>query len=118
LLSVGTFKLYDMWDRDHYREDQWWNAHTRDWPVMVRYLGEKNEWPDRLAHCGRYPQTMGRGGGFATPNRIQHWGWATPEDRLAKYERYKLHDPDCKFGVKEQYESILDLHPNLVRWRD
>ena len=49
-------------------------------------------------------------------SRIQHFGWATEEDREAKYKRYQDLDPDTIYGVKEQYDSILDTAPNLVQW--
>jgi len=117
-ISYAAFQLFDMWDSCHYREDQWWNAHTRNWPLMVRYLGQPNVWPDQPVHCGRFPQGAIGKNGIGLSARIQHWGWAAPERRQRKFERYKLHDPDCKYGIKEQYESILDPHPNLVRWRD
>ena len=48
--------------------------------------------------------------------RLKHYGWAKAEDRRAKYLRYQQLDPECKFGWREQYESILDENSNLVAW--
>ncbi|HEY3426295.1 MAG TPA: glycosyl transferase family 2, partial [Negativicutes bacterium] len=48
----------------------------------------------------------------------QHWGWARPADRLEKFYRYKKLDPKAQYGIKEQYQSILDPKPNLIRWQE
>ncbi len=36
--EAWSFRLYDMWDADHYRDDALWNAHRRPWPMMVRHI--------------------------------------------------------------------------------
>jgi hypothetical protein len=58
---------------------------------------------------------------FELPNqvsryRVKHYGWATKEDRAAKYERYMRFDPEGKYGSLQQYESIMDADPKLVKW--
>ena len=51
-----SFRLFDMWDEKHYRDDEFWNAHNRQWVFMVRYKeGYKYEWSNKKLHCGRFP---------------------------------------------------------------
>lgn len=50
--------------------------------------------------------------------RLKHYGWSNPHDRLVKYDRYMRLDPDGRYGWKEQYESILDVQPRLIRWEE
>ena len=112
-----AFNLYDMWDEKHYRDDDLWNAHTRDWVTCVRYEPNKEYvWRDTPLHCGRFPlnacDVIGQ-----TGLAIQHWGWAREADREAKYKRYMEADPEGKSGSMAQYESILDPNPVLRRFK-
>lgn len=112
-----SFRLFDMWSPTHYREDGYWNAHLRPWPMMFLYdPGKKYVWREQPVHCGRSPLNTVEGMGLITDLRVRHMGWATPEDRMAKYARYRLHDPGWQYGIREQYESILDQNPNLVEY--
>jgi hypothetical protein len=111
-----AFNLYDMWDETHYRDDELWNAHTRDWIMCVRYDPAKEYiWRETPLHCGRFPlnacDVIGQ-----TGLAIQHWGWAKPEDRQDKYKRYMQSDPEGEYGCMEQYQSILDEKPTLMRF--
>lgn len=111
------FRLYDFWDRTHYREDKYWNAQHTYRPFLVRYKpGITYTWKDASQHCGRFPLNVHQFAFKASPLRLKHYGWAKPEDRLAKYNRYMKLDPGAKFGWQEQYDSILDPHPHLVAW--
>jgi hypothetical protein len=74
------------------------------------------EWRETAQHCGRFPQTITHFSYVCHPARIQHFGWATPDDRQKKYKRYMQLDPDGVYGWKEQYQSILDEDPHLVAW--
>ncbi|WP_347561857.1 glycosyltransferase [Clostridium sp. E02] len=111
------FRLYDMWNKTHYREDEYWNAHSIYRPFLMRYQPDfKYIWNETAQHCGRFPINT-----FSFPNatlefRVKHLGWATTADREEKYKRYQLLDPGAIFGNKEQYDSILDINPNLVKW--
>lgn len=114
-----AFRLYDLWDEEHYREDEWWNAHQRFWTVMVRYLpGFPYEWQETPLHCGRLPRNLGQLNVMPSRLRLKHLGWMRPADRLAKYDRYKKLDPQGAYGVPGQYLSILDPKPNLVPWSE
>lgn len=113
------FRLYDMWDKTHYREDEYWNAHSIFRPFLMRYQPDFNyAWNETAQHCGRFPMNT-----FSLPKaeskfRIKHLGWSTVKDRLKKAKRYELLDPDAIYGNKDQYDSIMDVNPNLVKWNE
>ena len=112
-----AFRLYDMWDEAHYRDDKYWQAHNGVWPFCVKYEDLDYFWKETPLHCGRFP--MNAGVKIATcPVKIQHWGWSRPEDREAKYERYMRSDPEGQYGCLNQYQSILDPNPILRRFSD
>lgn len=112
-----SFRLYDMWNENSYREDTHWRAHTIFRPFMVRYVPEINYvWKETPQHCGRLPLNIYQLPGTLSQLRVKHLGWIKEEDRLYKYNRYKQLDPDAIYGIAEQYESILDPQPNLILW--
>ncbi|WP_231637524.1 glycosyltransferase [Paenibacillus sp. FJAT-27812] len=111
------FRLYDFWSEDHYREDNFWNAHAVYRPFLLKYVeGYPYEWKQTPQHCGRFPQNIYSLEHKTSDLRVKHLGWAREQDRLHKYERYKQLDPNAIYGWREQYESILDESPNLVKW--
>lgn len=111
------FRLYDMWNETHYREDKYWNAHSIYRPFLMRYQPDFNyTWNETPQHCGRFPMNT-----FSFPKatsefRVKHLGWATQEDRIEKFKRYAILDPNAIYGIKEQYDSIIDTNPNLIKW--
>jgi glycosyltransferase involved in cell wall biosynthesis len=110
------FRLYDFWDENSYRSDSYWCAHQNYRPFLVRYRPSLEvKWQETPQHCGRIPN-FDMQYPVGSPLRIKHYGWSQPSRRLAKYQRYRMLDPDAKYGWKEQYESILDERPNLVDW--
>jgi hypothetical protein len=111
--------LYDFWNATHYREDQWWNAHKTPRPFLVRYTPDfLYRWNETVQHCGRMPANLFEFNTASIDLRVKHMGWATAEEREQKHARYLNLDPDARYGVAEQYTSILDLNPNLVAWQD
>lgn len=117
--DVYLFRLYDMWAEGYYREDTHWRAHHFCRPFMVRYLpGFNYEWHETPQHCGRFPKNIGELKAVTSDLRVKHLGWMKPADRLAKYYRYKMLDPHGRYGIMEQYLSILDPKPNLVAWTE
>lgn len=114
-----AFRLYDMWDPLHYREDGYWQAHKTYRIFLVRYVpGFIYEWNESPQHCGRFPKNVIQLPGKASDLRIKHFGWADPISRREKYKRYLALDPEARYGIREQYESILDPHPTLIRWQE
>lgn len=114
-----SFRLYDMWTEDAYREDTYWRAHTIYRPFMIRYVPEINYvWKETPQHCGRLPLNLYELPGTLSELRLKHLGWMKEEDRLYKYNRYQQLDPKAVYGISEQYESILDANPNLILWEE
>ncbi len=111
---VGV-KLFDMWNDKQFREDNYWTAHLRYWPMFYRYKNINYTWNRSKLHCGRWPLEFNNLR-IACLNdiRIKHMGWSTEQDRKNKYDRYMKLDGKGEFGILEQYESILDPNPNLV----
>ena len=119
LYDVVCFRLYDMWDADHYRSDGCWTAHRRYFPLLVRYQPHMSyHWRQTPVHRGRFPQDVLTLPVYRSDLRVKHLGWMDPGDRLRKYRRYREADPQGKYGVSAQYESILDPHPHLVVWQE
>ena len=111
------FKNYDMWNEDEYREDPYWCSHKMYYLYLFRFSkSQKYHWRKMNQHCGRFPIEAWQVP-YANINlKIQHFGWARKEDREAKYKRYMTLDGEGKWGVMEQYQSILDEHPTLKRY--
>lgn len=114
------FRLHDMWNGTHYREDEHWNAHQRHQMTLVRFLpGYPADYPRLPHHVPRLPPAYGALPGLLSEYRVKHMGWAGGwEDKIRKYRRYKQLDPDGRWGSMAQYESILDLDPNLRPWTE
>lgn len=114
-----SFRLYDMWNENSYREDTYWRAHTIFRPFMVRYVPNIDFiWKETPQHCGRFPVNIYQLPGALSQLRLKHLGWMCKDDRLYKYNRYKQLDPDAVYGIPQQYESILDPNPNLIPWEE
>jgi glycosyltransferase involved in cell wall biosynthesis len=119
LYDAMYFRLYDMWNETHYREDSFWKAHQFYRPFMIRYRPDvEYTWQETPQHCGRFPTNIYHFSYFCHPARIKHFGWASSEDRKIKYKRYMELDPEGQFGWKEQYDSILDENPHLIPWEE
>ncbi len=113
------FRLYDMWDERHYRDDAYWNAHRRFFYLLTRFRpGFRYLWRETPLHCGRFPVNTTSLPTYRSSLRVKHLGWMSQRDRLMKFGRYMRADPEGKYGVLAQYKSILDLNPRLVRWID
>jgi len=111
------FRLYDFWNETKYREDQYWNSHSVFRPFLHRYNPNNTyTWTSLPQHCHRFPREVYKMQYVYSTLRIKHLGWSKKEDRIAKYARYQDLDPEAKYGVKGQYDSILDESPNLVDW--
>lgn len=114
-----SFHLYDMWNETEYRDDPLWNAHEGKWDFLVRYQPDfPYKWKETPQHCGRFPENIKELPGYDSEFRVRHYGWASLTDRKCKYKRYQLMDPDAVYGIREQYDSILDEQPHLVPWRE
>lgn len=114
-----SFKYYDMWNDEEYREDEYWHSHFGYRPYLMRFIkGYNYSFKQTNQHCGRFPMNYFD---FKHANinlRIKHYGWADKASREQKYERYMRLDPDGKLGNIDQYNSILDHNPNLKKFSD
>lgn len=115
--GVIGMPLYDLWDSRHtYRDDDLWTAHRRSWPIAIPYrIEQQYGWPKMDHHVGRWPiGAVDDLPWFHFSNvKILHLGWMRPSDRMKKFLRYQQIDPEAKWGIKEQYLSILDDEPHL-----
>lgn len=113
-----SFRLYDMWDETHYREDGYWRAHEFYRIFLTRYQPNfKYEWLDTPQHCGRFPANIHELKGCFCYTKLKHYGWSTEALRKRKYDRYMKLDPEGKYGIMDQYRSILDTNPNLIEFK-
>ncbi|KGK90944.1 glycosyl transferase [Desulfosporosinus sp. HMP52] len=112
-----SFRLFDLWTETHYRDDPLWQAHKWYRPFILRNISSfQAKWQETPQHCGRFPKNIADLRGGTSLLRVKHLGWIRPQDRLEKYYRYKRLDPNGNYGSLEQYLSILDPNPNLVKW--
>ncbi|MEY8001760.1 glycosyltransferase family 2 protein [Clostridium sp. Mt-5] len=112
-----AFRLYDMWNESHYREDFYWRSHKYYRPFLIRYQPNFNyNWQEKPLHCGRIPENIFSLPGCICYIKLKHLGWSTKELRQSKYIRYLKADPQGKYGILEQYKSILDKNPRLIKW--
>lgn len=112
-----AFRMYDMWNEAQYREELFWQAHKSSRTFLLRYQPNfPYRWRETAQHCGRFPNNCNEFPKNEKEYRIQHWGWSTIEDRQRKYQRYLELDPQAVYGIKEQYDSILDQEPILRTW--
>ena len=110
-----SFKYYDMWNENEYREDQYWHSHYGFRPYIMRYInGLDYKFKQTNQHCGSFPLNYYQCTYANVFVKIKHYGWADKESREQKYERYMRLDPDGKFGNINQYNSIMDENPNLL----
>lgn len=118
--DVWGFRLYDLWDEDHYRADALWQAHEYYTPMLMRNIKDFNAiWRETPQHCGRLPQNVWSLRNSGTDlMKIKHFGWVQEADRLRKFKRYMANDPEGKYGSLEQYKSILEPCPLLLSWVD
>lgn len=119
-IDVWLFRLYDLWDENHYREDSMWCAHVAwNWCSLVHYRpGLMYSWKETPQHCGSFPKNIYELPIGRSTIRLKHYGWANKEDREEKYKRYMKLDPGAKYGWQAQYDSILDPNPHLVEWKE
>ena len=94
------------------------NAQAVSRAFLLRYRpGYDYQWRETPQHCGRFPQNIEFLPRAKREFRVKHFGWSTPADRTAKYARYQRLDPGARYGLQEQYETILGTNPHLVSWR-
>lgn len=119
-IYIYKFRLYDLWDGNHYRSDALWTAHLHYEAFMLRYDPSFKYLFARKTnqHCGRMPSNIKYLKAKQSNLRLKHYGWIDEEKRKEKYKRYMALDPNGKDGSFLQYQSILDENPHLVEWKE
>lgn len=119
-VDVYGFQLFDFWKEGYYRDDFLWDAHKRYAHFMIRYQPNfQYKFGNKKQHCGRFPINILESMTYCNyPLRLKHLGWMRDEDKKRKYDRYKALDPEGQYGSAAQYESILDKHPHLVKFKE
>ncbi|MFD0835492.1 glycosyltransferase family 2 protein [Mariniflexile aquimaris] len=116
-IDVYKFRLYDMWNETHYREDNLWCAHYKYKTFLIRYQPYfKYKFLKQDQHCGRHPKNLHLLPFENSDIKLKHLGWSNERDRILKYNRYINLDLDGRYGNAEQYKSILDTNPNLLKF--
>lgn len=116
--EYGTFgmRLFDMWSDTYYRSDFYWQAHRHYWQMGIRKQDISYTWKKTKLHCGRMPLELVLSKILAIDDvYIKHMGWSTDKDRVLKYERYMQADGNGEFGWLDQYKSIMDKNPNIIK---
>ncbi|BCZ46682.1 hypothetical protein psyc5s11_27490 [Clostridium gelidum] len=111
------FKIYHMWEDDeHYRVDGLWKP--VDFRIyLLRYQPNyEYEWYNMELHSYRHPYNVYNMPGCYCYARLRHYGHFTKEIRNAKYEKYKLLDPNAIYVPKSHYDSILEENPILEKF--
>ena len=89
-----AFILLDLWDETHFRVDGYWKGHVtpRCWMVRPSTFGPDwtPQWNGRGMHVGHIPPNAPLACGIAPPEQYYwlHLGYASPELRKAKLDKY------------------------------
>ena len=118
-VDAYCFRLYDMWKPGYYRSDKYWCAHNTYRPFLIRYQPKFHyKFIKSKQHCGRMPKNVLRLNYINSDIKLKHLGWLKDEDKKYKYDRYLKLDNEGKYGNIEQYKSILDKEPNLIKFEE
>lgn len=113
MCNTWSFPLYDCWnDESTFRADGYWQGykHPRPWLFRPGAVPEGwvAQWSGRGLHAGHAPSNWPMMEGFANGLYWLHLGWLKPEDRKAKYERYKAQWDQLTEFEQNHVASILE----------
>jgi glycosyltransferase involved in cell wall biosynthesis len=115
VVNAWALPLYDIWTEDEtqFRADGFWQGfqHPRVWMVAPSRVPEgwQPQWSGRGIHAGHIPGNFPVMAGVApSPCFIKHLGYATPHDRMARYERYQQVRLQLNDFERAHAETILD----------
>lgn len=107
-----AFTFHEMWSPHHYRVDGHWKPYPAWVCIPYRYDGH---FQDRPLASGREPTYAARVPRIDEPiSELLHYGYARPEDRQFKYDRYQRLDGG-KYHNQDHLRSILHT-PELNYW--
>lgn len=111
--------LYNMWSKDEYRVDGYWNPRYGVKKRIFRYQKQRPFQPfpfyKELKECGEVPAYVFSLPAVRTDIKLLHLGYILPEDRIKKYNFHKKIDPEGKFHLSSHIESILNPNPVLEK---
>lgn len=115
--QYATFRVFDLWSDDTYREDAWWTGHMRHWwpAVNMRWLPHDfvDEWPNRGWHSGHVPMNLPQGPTWqAVGCAILHYAYSSPELRAQKAAMYGA--LASHLTQKERFHAKTITVPNPV----
>lgn len=115
--DVIGLDFINMWNDTQYRVDKFWKPMTCS--KLFRYR-ENGLIQDKKLACGSEPTYVANEikHGRWHPNfglKIQHWGYARDEDKIAKYNRYMEIDGG-RYHSGAHLASIMDKEVQLVDW--
>jgi hypothetical protein len=113
-----AFQVYDFWNETHFREDILWQTHLCPQIRLVRYQPNFEYQWSKQEITDHFPANIKFTLGTLSNLRIKNYGWATPEDRLARYERYRSLAAGAGYEVTAKYKTLCSSGPRLVRWID
>jgi hypothetical protein len=111
--SKFAFTFHEMWSKDQYRVDGFWNPYMAHILIPWRPDGQIT---NRPIACGReptYAQLVPSVG--VSLGNILHYGYARPQDRIDKHARYMELDAG-EYHNKSHLESIIQ-GPALADWK-
>lgn len=106
------FTFHEMWSQNQYRIDGHWRPYEA-W-ILIPYR-PKGYFRDRKLACGREPTYTATVPVSRPVGKILHYGYATEEDRQAKYDRYMRLDGG-RYHSPQHLKSIL-MPPSLEEWK-
>lgn len=115
--DVMGLEFVNMWNPTQYRTDKFWKPMTCT--KLFRYRKGGMIRDQKLA-CGSEPTYVGeevkRGRWHSNVGlKIQHWGYARDEDKIAKYNRYMEIDGG-RYHSGQHLRSIMDKEVDLADW--
>lgn len=97
------------------REDGGWRSHPMNCLWRVPESGQALKMMDRRLACRRVPTTVWQSVGRPTGVNLMHFGWANPDERRGRYDRYTRHDKG-RFHASSHLRSIM-LAESRMRFR-
>jgi hypothetical protein len=112
-----AFPVYEFWDETHYREDILWQSHQYPQIRLLRHQPNfEYLWP-KSGISSRLPENIKATPGTLGNLHIRDYGWATPEGRQVRYERYRRLSSGADYEITAKYKTLFDPNPRLVRFR-
>lgn len=118
--AVYSLEMSEVWQASQgalqIRMDGRWPP--RPCPILwsaPRQWSQAYEIPERKLACGREPGPVRRTPARRSGSSIYHFGWANEAERIARAERYTVHDHG-QFHADAHLQSIL-WPPEMVRLR-